>query len=54
MPCKLPPHIFEVDDATAQRLTELTIRRRRAAVRLRILLLLCSLAIVGCAVAANT
>ena len=54
MPCNIPAHIFDIDEATAERLALYNIRRRRAAVRLRILLLLCSLALVGCAVAANT
>ena len=29
MPCNIPAHIFDLDDATAERLTRHTIRRRQ-------------------------
>lgn len=29
MPCRMPSHVFDVDDATAERLTRRTIRRRK-------------------------
>lgn len=28
MPCNIPAHIFDIDEATAERLTRQTIRRR--------------------------
>lgn len=29
MPCNIPAHIFDIDDATAERLTRRSIRRRQ-------------------------
>lgn len=53
MPCKLPSHIFEVDDATALRLSDLTIRRRKTAAVFRAGLMVVSIALAGIAVAAS-
>lgn len=28
MPCRIPSHIFDIDEATAERLTKMNIRKR--------------------------
>ena len=53
MPYKMPSQLSEVDDATAQRLTNIAIRRRKAQALLRFGLFIAVVAISGIAVAAS-
>ena len=53
MPCRMPAHVFEVDDSTAERLTLLAVRRRRLATISRLGLLVSTIALAGIAVAST-
>lgn len=53
MPCRIPSHIFDLDEATADRLTGLAVRRRRLATISRLGLLVSSIALAGIAVAST-
>lgn len=53
MPCRMPSHVFEVDEATAERLTRLAIRRRKSTALLRLGLFLSTVALAGLAVAST-
>ena len=53
MPCKIPSHIFDIDDATAERLTRIAIRRRKSTALLRLGLSLSTIALAGLAVAST-
>lgn len=51
MPCKIPSHIFDIDEATAERLTRRIILQRRAAAVVRFGVLAVALAGVAAAAA---
>ena len=50
MPCKIPSHIFDIDEATAERLTRRIILQRRATAVVRFGVI--AVALAGVAVAA--
>jgi hypothetical protein len=52
MPCKIPSHILDIDEATAERLARRIILRRRTAALVRFGVLAVAFALAGVAVAA--
>lgn len=52
MPCKIPSHIFDIDEATAERLSRRIILQRRAAAVVRFGVLAVAVALAGVAAAA--